>query len=59
MIFDGSHMPVIFESDRSACLNAGMDGFLSKPVEVHSLRRVLSRAATNSSSPLETVVESR
>ena len=32
-----------FEDDRRACLAAGMDDFLAKPLEVGSLRAVLSR----------------
>ncbi|MCY4334217.1 MAG: ATP-binding protein [Litoreibacter sp.] len=32
-----------FESDRKACLEAGMDGFLTKPVRMHELGECLAR----------------
>ncbi len=32
-----------FESDRSSCFEAGMDGFLTKPVDLVQLREVLHR----------------
>jgi signal transduction histidine kinase len=35
-----------FDGDRRACLAAGMDGFLSKPVQLEALRRVLASAKT-------------
>jgi CheY-like chemotaxis protein len=34
-----------FEDDRKACLAAGMDDFLTKPLESAALRRVLARWA--------------
>ena len=34
-----------FEDDRQACLAAGMDEFLVKPVSADALRRTLSRVA--------------
>jgi CheY-like chemotaxis protein len=34
-----------FEDDRQACLAAGMDEFLVKPVSTEALRRTLSRVA--------------
>ena len=43
----GTRLPVIglsanvFESDRAACAEAGMDGFLAKPLHLEDLRRCL------------------
>lgn len=44
----GRRIPIIglsanvFESDRTACFEAGMDGFLGKPLHLEDLRRCLS-----------------
>jgi CheY-like chemotaxis protein len=39
------------EADRTACFQAGMDGYVTKPVQVEELRRVLeNRALTKASS---------
>ncbi len=38
-----------FEEDRQACLDAGMDGFLSKPIEMEKLKAVLESIAQQTS----------
>ena len=36
--------------DRTRCLEAGMDGFLGKPINVHQLRAALANAYADSKS---------
>jgi PAS domain S-box-containing protein len=51
----GKRMPVVamtanaMQSDRERCLAAGMDDFISKPIEFAELRRVLDRYAPHAS----------
>jgi CheY-like chemotaxis protein len=46
---DGGHIPIVamtantLEGDRDACLAAGMDGYLPKPVQLSALRAVIDR----------------
>ena len=48
----GQHIPIIaltanaFEEDRLACLAAGMDGFVSKPINFESLHAEISRVTS-------------
>ena len=45
----GGHIPIVamtantLEGDRDACLAAGMDGYLPKPVQLSALRAVIDR----------------
>ncbi|HXA50493.1 MAG TPA: PAS domain S-box protein [Candidatus Acidoferrum sp.] len=54
---EGRHIPVIaltanaFASDREACMRAGMDDFLSKPVNLRDLAGVLERWSGSATGP--------
>ena len=54
----GNMIPIIaltanaFEDDEKRCLNAGMDGFVSKPVDFFVLREVIAKALLADSKPL-------
>ena len=57
----GRKLPIIaltasaLASDRDRCFDAGMDDYLSKPVQVAELRRVLDRWVPGSMEPVELV----
>jgi signal transduction histidine kinase/ligand-binding sensor domain-containing protein/CheY-like chemotaxis protein len=48
----GGHVPIIaltagaMAGDRELCLKSGMDGYLSKPIDIKELKQTLARAAT-------------
>ena len=53
-------MPVIavtaavFEENRAACREAGMDDFIEKPVKLETLRKTVARHMGKADSPMET-----
>jgi len=54
----GSHLPIIamtahaMEGDAARCLSAGMDAYLSKPLEPNRFLEVVERHLVTSSSPV-------
>jgi CheY-like chemotaxis protein len=40
-----------FKQDRDACMSAGMDDYLSKPINVHSLQQALERCGKDRLKP--------
>ena len=54
--FTGRHVPIValtanaFDDDRDQCLEAGMDGFLTKPVSPADLRREIERVISEAHS---------
>ncbi len=59
----GNHIPIValtaraMLDDREACLAAGMDDFISKPIDVNALRRVLKRYSRKTSTAPPMVVQ--
>ena len=43
------------QSDEANCRNAGMDGFISKPIDIHKLKRVLETWHETESQPSSVV----
>jgi CheY-like chemotaxis protein len=50
---NGQHIPIVamtanaMQGDREACLEAGMDDYVAKPVTLNSLQQVLERYLPN------------
>lgn len=55
----GQHLPILalaanaFDEDRNQCLQAGMDGFLSKPVSPEALRAEIERVLLTTSPAID------
>lgn len=48
----------VTESDRKKCKAAGMDGFVSKPIQVRKLERILQKtsASINNDTPVQSML---